>query len=459
MSFLTSKIKKSDSLAIIKRTTIFMSALLVIFVSTATGAFAGPPHYKNIQQNSEEVIYVVQPGDTLILIALRYNLNIGRLLLANNLFNPYFVFPGQQLILPGVQPPTPTPMPASTITSTPGPTATPTPIIAISHTDTPHTVQPGESLYTISIQYSVPVGSLVLANNLPDPDVIQAGQTLLIPAGPIPTPGVPTAPFETVELSEPTIIQGRTLVVKITLSEEAALNGSFEGQPLIFTGNGAGQRWAITAIHPLLEPNTYPIILTAALPNGETITRVETVKVVSGPYGWENIQLDSSRSGLLDADLLAQERKKLFNLWSQVSPKPQWAGPFRYPVDANDARITSYFGTRRTYNNSQELSFHSGTDFSGTGTPVFAPAAGTVVLAEPLTVRGNAVVINHGLGVYSGYWHQSQLAVTEGQTVQPGDLIGYIGNTGLVTGPHLHWELRLNGIAVNPLQWVRESIP
>ena len=99
-------------------------------------------------------------------------------------------------------------------------------------------------------------------------------------------------------------------------------------------------------------------------------------------------------------------------------------------------------------------------DFGGgVGTPIYAPAAGTVVLAEALTVRGNAVLIDHGLGLYSGYWHQSQFVVEAGQTVQPGDLIGYIGNTGLVTGPHLHWEMRLQGIAVNPLQWVREAIP
>ena len=182
--------------------------------------------------------------------------------------------------------------------------------------------------------------------------------------------------------------------------------------------------------------------------------------VVEGPYGSEDIQLDESRNALLDADLLAQEREKLVNLWSQVTLQPLWEGPFGYPVGGNSPRFTSYFGTRRTYNNSQEPSFHGGTDFGGeVGTPIYAPAAGRVVLAEPLTVRGNAVLIDHGLGLYSGYWHQNQIVVTEGQEIQRGDLIGYLGNTGLVTGPHLHWELRLNGIAVNPLQWVRESIP
>ena len=126
----------------------------------------------------------------------------------------------------------------------------------------------------------------------------------------------------------------------------------------------------------------------------------------------------------------------------------------------NSLRITSNFGTRRSYNGNLTTGFHGGTDFGGdVGTPIYAPAAGTVVLAERLTVRGNAVLIDHGLGLFSGYWHQSQLAVVAGQEVKPGDLIGFIGDTGLVTGPHLHWELRLNGIAVEPLQWVQQTIP
>ena len=82
-----------------------------------------------------------------------------------------------------------------------------------------------------------------------------------------------------------------------------------------------------------------------------------------------------------------------------------------------------------------------------------------MVLAEKLTIRGNAVLIDHGTGLFSGYWHMNQIAVTEGQEVQPGDLIGYLGNTGLATGPHLHWEMRLYGIAVEPLQWTQQIIP
>ncbi len=427
-----------------------MAAAALTLALLAIGlAAAGPAP---AQEPLADLVYTVQPGDTLTTIAFKHNLRRADIILANDLAARAYIYPGQALRLPGIPAPTPTPLP--TATATPPPTATP--VISMTLAEQPHTVQPGETVYSIATQYGVPMGSLVLVNGLANADDLQPGQTLQIPLGNLPTPGAVTPPFAAVSLSEPAIIQGRTLVVYVTLSEPAALSGSFEGQPLTFNNGPNGQLWAITAMHALLPPNRYPVILTATRPDGSAVTRVETVEVLEGPYGSEAIVLDAERSALLDAELLATERQTLLNLWTRVTPRPHWSGAFGFPT-AGD--ITSYFGTRRTYNTSQELSFHSGTDFGGFGTPIYAPAAGTVVLAKPLTVRGNAVVIDHGLGLYSGYWHQNELAVVEGQQVQTGDLIGYIGNTGLVTGPHLHWELRLNGIAVNPLQWIQETIP
>ena len=79
-------------------------------------------------------------------------------------------------------------------------------------------------------------------------------------------------------------------------------------------------------------------------------------------------------------------------------------------------------------------------------------------MAEALQVRGMAVIVDHGRGVTSGYWHLSQVNVVEGQMVDPGAVLGLVGNTGLSTGAHLHWEMRVMGIPVDPLQWVREEI-
>ena len=92
--------------------------------------------------------------------------------------------------------------------------------------------------------------------------------------------------------------------------------------------------------------------LTATRPDGTVVTASENVTVVAGPYGTEYIQFDDSRSALLDADLIQLEQEKLANLWSQVSLRPRWEGPFRYPVEISSLRITSPFGTRRSYNGS-----------------------------------------------------------------------------------------------------------
>ncbi|MBN1219490.1 MAG: LysM peptidoglycan-binding domain-containing M23 family metallopeptidase [Anaerolineae bacterium] len=404
-----------------------------------------PLHAQENQGNPENFTYTVQPGDTLTLIALRYNLKLAGIILANNLSNPNLIFPGQQIILPGVM--------LSPAPSTP-PGASPPAV------DQTHLVQPGETLFGIANLYGVSIGAMVLANDLANPDVLYVGQTLLIPSGPPPTPEPLQAPFVAVELSEPTIIQGRTLVIKVTLSEDAGLSGMFEGRPLFFSQAGNQQRWSIIAIHTLTEPNIYPITLTATRPDGAAVTTYENVTVAAGPYGTEDIQFDDERSELLDAELIELEQKKLVNLWSQVTPRPLWEGPFRYPVEVSSLRITSHYGTRRSYNGGPATSFHGGTDFGGgVGAPIYAAAAGRVVLAEPLTVRGNTVLIDHGMGLFSGYFHQNQLVVSQGQEVQAGALIGYMGSTGLVTGPHLHWEIRLQGIAVEPLQWIQQEIP
>jgi len=414
-----------------KTITVILSILILCGTGFAGIAHAAPPP-------QDQTTYTVQIGDTLMGIALRHNLLLGDLLLANNIQNPALIFPGQQLILPDIAPPAEAETP-STLN---------------------HTVQPGETLFLIAGRYGVSIGAIIQANNLPNPNLIEVGQTLRIPTAP-PPPIPLQAPFDSVTLSEPVIIQGRTLALTVTMTgPETSLTGQFEGRELFFNRTADRNFWTIIAIHALTEPGLYPITLTATRPNSSTITATTNITVLPGPYGQETIQFDDSRGQLLDAELIAREQEKLRGIWSQVSLQPRWEGPFAYPVDPASLRLTSHFGTRRSYNGSEALSFHAGTDFGGgVGLPIYAPAPGTVRLAEPLTVRGNAVLLDHGLGLFSGYWHLDQIAVESGQTLQTGDLLGYLGNTGLVTGPHLHWELRLQGIAVEPLQWVQEAIP
>ena len=129
-----------------------------------------------------------------------------------------------------------------------------------------------------------------------------------------------------------------------------------------------------------------------------------------------------------------------------------WRGKFRIPLDG----VTSgaNFGRRRVLNG-QASSPHTGVDFPApTGTPVHAAQAGRVVLAEPLFFAGNTVVLDHGLGIYTLYGHLSQINVKVGDELLPGEILGKVGATGRVTGPHLHWGLSINHSRVNALQIV-----
>jgi murein DD-endopeptidase MepM/ murein hydrolase activator NlpD len=145
---------------------------------------------------------------------------------------------------------------------------------------------------------------------------------------------------------------------------------------------------------------------------------------------------------------IARETAELNDLWDHSSTAKLWTSPFVRPVPdpANSA-----FGTRSILNG-QPRSPHSGADFnSATGTPIKSPSAGRVVLAGDRYYTGNTVMIDHGLGLFSLFAHLSEIEVKVGDTVNAGDIVGKVGATGRVTGPHLHWSVRLNGARVDPL--------
>jgi murein DD-endopeptidase MepM/ murein hydrolase activator NlpD len=145
---------------------------------------------------------------------------------------------------------------------------------------------------------------------------------------------------------------------------------------------------------------------------------------------------------------IEREAQRQQALWTHPTPEKLWTGPFVRPVPdpANSA-----FGTRSVLNG-QPRSPHGGADFlSPAGRPVKAPNAGTVVLAEELYYTGGTVIVDHGLGLFSLFAHLSALTAHAGDRVKTGDVVGSVGATGRVTGPHLHWTVRLNGARVDPL--------
>ena len=175
----------------------------------------------------------------------------------------------------------------------------------------------------------------------------------------------------------------------------------------------------------------------------------------------ERIVLDARNTGIRK-DTSPERRaqiEKLNAILATITPQDVYTlKPFTIPVDSK--RITSGFGDRRVFEYTDKktsTSMHYGIDYGvPTGTPVHSCAEGKVVLAENRISTGWSVVIEHLPGLYSLYYHLDSLGVHEGQYVKQGEKLGLSGATGLATGPHLHWEIRLNMEAVNPEFFLKE---
>jgi murein DD-endopeptidase MepM/ murein hydrolase activator NlpD len=213
--------------------------------------------------------------------------------------------------------------------------------------------------------------------------------------------------------------------------------------------------YVLFGAHVFTAPGVYPLNLIAAEPDGTQTTLALRLRVDSGGYGSENITVTDE--ALLTPEVNEPEWDRIATTMSGFTEQRSFDGLMGLP---SSGALTSVFGTSRNYNNGALLTFHSGTDFgSAPGSPIYAPAGGVVVLSENLPVRGNATIIDHGWGVYTGYWHQTESYVTVGTVVSAGQMIGTVGSTGRVTGPHLHWEMWVGGTQVDPMQWVQQSFP
>ncbi len=306
-------------------------------------------------------------------------------------------------------------------------------------------VKPGDTLYGIAQAHGTTVEALQALNGISNPSRISVGQELRLPASlaqvePVRIASLP-APLAFMELPLE-VVQGQTFRIRWGALPDQPVQIRF----LEATQPTSGQEmlWAVPALQP---PGRYELQLVI----GQVTVR-QWIKVREVDLGRQALTLPPDRLELLQQDRVKQETARLVEVCqtsqaAQLSTQ-QWKRPL-----ASD-RITTIFGIRRSYNGGPYRSYHEGLDYGApAGMPVYAPAAGQVMLAEALFVRGNSVVINHGLGVCSGYWHLSRSVVKPGQQVKAGTLLGYVGNTGLSTGPHLHFEIRVHGVPTNPMPW------
>ena len=169
---------------------------------------------------------------------------------------------------------------------------------------------------------------------------------------------------------------------------------------------------------------------------------------------------DAQDESLITGDQSFRQLFASWEAWEEAGPDANTVGtiisiPSRMPLDG--ARLTSDFGMR-THPVLGGRRKHKGIDLAApTGTPIYATADGIVERAEWFSSYGLFVGIQHGADLETRYAHMSRLAVAEGQWVKKGDIIGYVGSTGRSTGPHLHYEVRIEGVAVNPIPYMVES--
>lgn len=439
---------------------------------------------------ASEPVYIIQAGDTLFSIAARFNVALDDLIAANPGIDPNNLAIGQEIVIPNLKGITGVleteivafgdslrSLSRRTQVSdenlrrlnrliSPGELYVGVSLIlpvreGQRSLNARFTPSAGESLFELAIKQGSDPWTLTSVNKLTGTWSALPGDVLYSPveSGDENVTGLPSA-FMSASISPLPMVQGSTEVIRIATRDNLSPSATLNDKALHFFPM-EDEQVALQGVDAMFEPGVYPLRIEATLPSGEKQSFEQMVVVVSGGYLSEDIPLNDPTT--LDPAVTEPELRNLESITEPETPTRYWNGVFTPPaVDPNC--FTSRYGTRRTYtvvnSDIQIAGFHSGLDFcGGEGLQIFAPAPGKVVFAAPLTVRGNATIIDHGWGVYSGFWHQSQILVNVGDVVEQGQVIGLVGGTGRVTGAHLHWEVWVNGVQVNPLNWLEQAYP
>ena len=438
------------------------------------------------QTDTSGAIYIVQQGDTLGDIAARLGVTVQELIEANQLTDPNSISAGQQLVIPGLK--------------------------GVNGILTSKTVQLGETLETISYQYNMPVAMLTDLNRIVSASEIYAGTQLVIVESDQSNPLQPVFSLEShqtllelavlndtntweilsnnkadslwqiipgqtlfapvsnnskistitprlqgVEISPLPLVQGKTTVITVKTTRPLQLTGQLADHKLTFSQAGENEYVALQGIHAMAQPGLVTFAISSTTENSEILEFSQQVLLSSG--GYPNAPVLVVDPITIDPKITVPEDDLVRQIVAPYTEPKWWNESFAYLTD--DPCINAWYGYRRSYNGSPFDYFHTGVDFGvcAQNLNIYAPAPGKVVYTGNLTVRGNATIIDHGHGVYTGIWHQEEIYVNPNDIVETGQKIGMIGNTGRSTGPHLHWELWVNGVQVNPLDWIETNFP
>ena len=226
------------------------------------------------------------------------------------------------------------------------------------------------------------------------------------------------------------------------------------GQVFAFYPTEDGRVWeGLVGIDLETTPDDYSLSLTGSTIGGVPVEATYSLRVLDKEFPTRRLTVEEKFVNPPQQELerIRRESKRTREIFAAFNPERIWHSSFQSPVPGAP---TSGFG-KRSILNGQPRSPHTGTDFDADeGTPVKSPNTGQVVLVAPLYYSGNTVILDHGQGLYSYFGHLFRFAVAEGDRVSPGEVIGYVGATGRVTGPHLHWTVRLNGTRIDPLSLI-----
>ena len=257
-----------------------------------------------------------------------------------------------------------------------------------------------------------------------------------------------------VDILSKKVANGRCFLLKS--NEDGSKYVAFEGKKYYFfpTKNDISYKfYALVPVNYYAKPHISKIVAVVSK-NGKKFYKTFRVKIIKGKYKSEVLKVASNKAKFTPKILkrIKKEAKEAKKIYNTITPFCYWQNYFILPLHS---KITSAFGTRRVFNGILK-SFHSGVDFRAkTGTPIIAANDGKVVLAKHRFLAGNSVIIDHGEGIYSCYFHLSKFKVKKGDIVKQGDVIGLAGSTGRVTGPHLHFGLRVWGVLSDPLELIK----
>lgn len=259
-------------------------------------------------------------------------------------------------------------------------------------------------------------------------------------------------PLKTINFSTNEVKPGESFSISIELQEAATLQAHFVGQQFPFLKETDLTHTTFMAI-PLSEnAGLYPLDLEIQLADDTVQNLILPIVISKKSFETESASTKSINTLPINLQTQHSEANTIFDSCTEFEAERRWDSLFAKPI-ARD--VTLDFAIRTIYEGSSAETIHTGLDFvANKGAKVFASANGIVRLAQDFDVRGKTIVLDHGLGVCTIYNYLDGITVEEGQEVSKGDPIGTLGSSGLVKLVHLHWEIRVMGIAVDPSIWM-----